>query len=147
MMIKPSGLRPIHPAPGNWEINWHDMIKNRCFYIIILQSHCWKDKSVSSAFIAFETAKLSPTFLHIELRCGVIKSWQAELLAIFRAHTKSFPWITLSVCTDRRELFRAIKCVITAYPLCPEEDFSLTSRMKRKKIFTESWQMTKYHCW
>lgn len=115
-------LRQIHRAPGNWEIHWHDMIRNKCL-CNHWQSHRQNDQSLSSSFIAFETAKLGPLCLRVELKCGVIKSWQAELLAIFRAHTKSFPWIILSVCTDRRELFRAIQCVITAYPVCPEEDF------------------------
>lgn len=145
MIIKLSSNSQTNTSSA-WDIHWHSVIRNKC-RCNHLQSHCQNNENLSSSFITFETARFRSIFLHVELKCGVIKSWQAELLAIFRAHTKSFPWITFSVCTDRRELFRAIKCVITAYPVCPEENFFLTHRIKRKKTFTGTWQMTKYHCW
>lgn len=86
-----------------------------------MKSFCLKEEISSYVFIAFETAKLNSVFLMLNWSLHLSKRWQVELLAIFRAHAKSFPLITFTVLTDKRELFRTIKCVIATYSVCPKE--------------------------
>lgn len=69
-------------------------------------------------------------------------------MAIFRDHAESFPLIIFTVYIDRRELFRAIKCVVIIYPKCPEEDFFDLQKEKKFAGGVDKWQnIIAYNKW